>query len=103
MNYSKWSSRIKSRIDEIEAERSVNRKFLASYEATENKTVACQITLLQIELSKELKRLYPLYYRVLSKVPTVAPKTIRYTYKATPNEELAIMNFNNDKQFKITE
>jgi hypothetical protein len=103
MNYSKWSSRIKSEIDKIEAERSINRKFLASYEATENKKLALNMSLRQIELSRELKRIYPLYYRVLSKVPVVAPKTKRYTYKATPNEEIAINNFREDKRFKFTE
>lgn len=80
--------------------------FLASYEANDMKVAAVQIQLNRIVVNKAINELYLELDEIKALVMhniNAEPTTLRYTYKATPDEVKAIMSFNTDPRFTITE
>lgn len=79
--------------------------FLASFESNEMKVAAVQVQLNKIAINKALNELQLELDAIQAgiKLLTPQPTTKRYTYQPTESEDRAIMLFNSDKRFTITE
>lgn len=79
--------------------------FLASLESNEMKVAAVQVQLNKIAINKALNELQLELDAIQAEIKLLTPQptTKRYTYRPTESEDRAIMLFNSDKRFKITE
>ena len=97
-------SEILQQIVELSEIKRAYTHYLCSYEALCNVENTTYIVANKAIVNYNLKKLYAMLPKEKEHTKALQPQnTIRFTYKASATEQRAILHFNSDKRFTITE
>lgn len=94
---------LNEQITAIEEIRKSNRRFLASYEATQKQELAAAVQASHNDYTAQLKALYPALYRLEAKLPKPQGKTTHITYDWSASESKAAELFLGNKNYRYNE
>jgi len=94
---------LQQQLNEKKKQRSALKRYLASHQAQLDPDYKEIKEAAFTKIKKEIAELYRLIVSEKAKIVTVMGTTTRTTYKASKQEQEAIMHFNSNNKYKITE
>ena len=91
------------KINELETAKRAYIHYLCSYEAQKDVESTTQVMANKTIVQQELRQLYQQKGQLHQHKREAAPKAKAVPYRYTPEEENAILHFNADRRFTITE